>query len=219
MAYQRAERENPVPRDAIMSLVIPWTETSHSADFIGATIEALRWGCVMKVDLVYRSGGSRPHNTAYVHFSGWSATGPAMEAREALESGLELRVNYSYTHYWKVRQSRFVYRPPAPEPPVFMGPTWSFSELARETELARLEAPGSLMAADEILEAELSAMEVDLRQLNDMPSLDDPYVRAADEAFQSDLAYHKWLKGPATPPDMSNLGGYGGEDGMSECSN
>ena len=44
----------------------------------------------MKVDLVFRSGGSRPHNTAYVHFSGWNATGPAMKAREALESGLEL---------------------------------------------------------------------------------------------------------------------------------
>jgi len=193
MAYQRVATANPVPRDAVMSLVIPWTETGHSADFIGTTIAALRWGCVMKVDLVLRSGGSRPHNTAYVHFSGWNATGPAMKAREALESGLELRVNYSYTHYWKVRQSRFMYRPPAPVPPSFTGPTWSFTELSRETELARLEAPGSLMAADEIMEAELSAMEVDLRQLNDpdMPSLDDPDVRAADELYASELAWRR----------------------------
>ena len=191
MAYQRVVTGNPVPRDAVMSLVIPWTELNQSADFIGETIAALRWGCVMKVDLVYRSGGSRPHNTAYVHLSGWNATGPGMKAREALESGLELRVNYSYTHYWKVRKSCFVYRPPAPERRVFTGPTWSFSELARETELARLEAPGSLMAADEILEAELSSMEVDLRQLNDMPSLDDPDVRAADELYASELAWRR----------------------------
>ena len=168
MAYQRVATANPVPRDAVMSLVIPWTELNHSADFIGTTMAALRWGCVMKVDLVFRSGGSRPHNTAYVHFSGWNATGPAMKAREALESGLELRVNYSNTHYWKVRQSRYVYRPQAPVPPAFTGPTWSVTK------------PVQLCHPDED-------------------------ARAADEAFQSDLAYHQWLNGPATPPDMPVL--------------
>ena len=211
MAHQRVARENPVPRDAVMSLVIPWSELGLTEDFIGATIEALRWGCVMKVDLVYRSGGSRPHNTAYVHFSGWNATGPAMKARDALEDGEELEVQYGWNHsrnrpfWWKVRQSRFVYRPPAPEPPVFRGPTWSVSPLSKETRLAQLEAPGALMAADDILEAELSVMEVELRQLNDMPSSDDPDVRAADEAFQSDLAYHQWLNDPAASPSMPAL--------------
>ena len=129
MAFQQHATFEPVPRESVMTVMIPNVNLELDVEFIENIFEQLRLGCVWKVDLVYHSGSpngnpSLPHNIAYVHFSGWNATGSSSAARDALEKGLELRVNYNPHSFWKVWQAKFIYRPPTQEYKLWR-PTWS----------------------------------------------------------------------------------------------
>ena len=110
---------DPRPTGTVFTLFLPWVESWHTAENVKATLDALDWGVIAKVDVkVVRSvGGKREHKKVFVHYSGWNEDEVSVGVRAALEKSVgegekqpELKVFHNETHFWKVRVSRFEFK-------------------------------------------------------------------------------------------------------------
>ena len=110
---------DPRPSGTVLTLFLPWVESWHTGENVKATLDALDWGEIAKVDVkVVRSvGGKREHKKVFVHYSSWNDDEVSSGVRGALEKMVgegekqpELKVYHNETHYWKVRVSRFEFK-------------------------------------------------------------------------------------------------------------
>jgi hypothetical protein len=92
--------------------MIPWAEKWQTQEQIEAEFEKLDWGPLLKVDVVSRSGhGKRDHSKVFLHFGDWNQDETSQRVAAHLSGGSDLKVYYNDTHFWKVRQSNWTWKP------------------------------------------------------------------------------------------------------------
>ena len=92
---------SPVPEGAY-TVMIPWAETWVDEQRIREEFSDSEFGNIIKVDLVHREQGKRPHQKIYIHIKDINE-----QYREHLETGKEIKIYYNGTYFWKVRKSNY----------------------------------------------------------------------------------------------------------------
>ena len=104
-ASAAAAKTSPVPEGTVFTVMIPWAETWVEEQLVTQEFGEVDFGTILKVDLVHRQQGKRPHQKIFIHFS---EINPDYKAH--LESGKEIKVFYNGSYFWKVRQSNYSHK-------------------------------------------------------------------------------------------------------------
>ena len=114
----QSSSQSPVPKDTVLSLMIPWAQSWQKEADVKATFGLLGWGTISQVDMKEVCGrdGKPPHYKVFIHFSMWSSSETAEKVRGHLEKEVEgdkqpeLKVWYSDRNFWKVRASKWEFK-------------------------------------------------------------------------------------------------------------
>jgi len=81
------------------SLCIPRVLQTITESQIHKIFDELQLGVIHKIDI---RKGDKEFNRAFVHFRKWSSSENALIAKERFKNGLDIKVIYDGTWFWKV---------------------------------------------------------------------------------------------------------------------
>ncbi len=82
-----------------ISLCIPRILHTITEQQIRKIFDELQLGVIHKIDI---RKGDKEHNRAFIHFRKWNSYGNANIAKERFNNGLDIKVIYDGTWFWKV---------------------------------------------------------------------------------------------------------------------
>lgn len=89
------------------SLCIPRVVAGISKDQVLETIQNLHLGIVQRIDMIQKkTEKGESFSRVFIHFSKWNDTEMAIQAKERILSGKDIKVIYDEPWFWKISANR-----------------------------------------------------------------------------------------------------------------